>query len=246
MTQALYETGKPQQIVSWQKPELTHDNVSSITIAFQGGINPKTLMFCALLSYATIAMTQPVSNGVSSVISSTSLARIQERHETWSPVDIFDDHPLEPQQDLTQADLVSQTVTRLRDDFDFPDGFIAELFSVTRQTVYNWRNQKSFPDHSQRVTELFSVLDSYETSVRPYLRRVLSYPTLDNRMLSDVLTVEGWKEENLAGIRQICDELVARAGVLQAEDARLMAIIERRAVPNEEAHHNVDRAKGAF
>lgn len=143
---------------------------------------------------------------------------------------------LAPQQtrwvQVNTTDVIDENVTpalieQFRKKFGLSDNSIAEIFGVSRQTIYNWRTKKTVADTPDRVRALAESLAEISSRDVSYIQRVLFYPTSDGRLIQDVLSDDGWRKGGEKAVRELVIELAGKAQQLRERDEKTIARLEK-------------------
>lgn len=182
--------------------------------------NPaKALVFSVVLAVATA--TTPAGGGDISLrlISSAGISPYDVVTGAWTEIDAS--HP-----DITD-EAVPHFIEELRSEYKLSDSSIAEIFNVSRQTVYNWRTGKTATGFPERVWALTDALRQVRSEDVPYLQRVLFYPTSDGRLIQDTLSDNAWTQDGAAGVDGVVAELIGKAQQLRDRDLKTIARLEK-------------------
>ncbi|XRA80841.1 hypothetical protein RPN52_00070 [Pseudomonas putida] len=107
------------------------------------------------------------------------------------------------------------------------DSSIAQIFNVSRQTVYNWRTGKTATGFPERLAALTEALRQVNAEEAQYLHRVLFYPTADGRLIQDALSDEAWNRNGAKGVYGMVAELAGKAQQLRDRDLKTIARLEK-------------------
>ena len=133
---------------------------------------------------------------------------------------------------VNTTDVIDENVTpalieQFRKKFGLSDNSIAEIFGVSRQTIYNWRTKKTVADNPDRVRALAESLAEISFRDVSYIQRVLFYPTSDGRLIQDVLSDDGWMKGGEKAVRELVLELAGKAQQLRERDEKTIARLEK-------------------
>lgn len=183
-------------------------------------VNPAmAVAFSVMLAVATA--TTPASAGEISprFISSAGISPYTVLTGAWTEVDA--NHP-----DITD-EVAPHLIEELRSEYKLSDSSIAEIFNVSRQTVYNWRTGKTATGYPERLGALTEALRQVKSEDVPYLQRVLFYPTADGRLIQDTLSNQVWAQDGAAGVNGVVAELIGKAQQLRERDLKTIARLEK-------------------
>ncbi len=197
----------------WESPEIA-PRVAASTVS-----PTMALAFSVMLAVATVAT--PASGGEISprLISSAGISPYSVTAGAWTEVDTS-------RPDITD-EVAPQLIEELRSEYKLSDSSIAEMFNVSRQTVYNWRTGKTATGYPERLGALTEALRQVRSEDVPYLQRVLFYPTSDGRLIQDTLSDKAWAQDGAAGINGVVAELIGKAQQLRERDLKTIARLEK-------------------
>ncbi|MBB3105171.1 helix-turn-helix domain-containing protein [Azomonas macrocytogenes] len=197
---------------AWEKPEQNHKAANSTASPWL--IQPLMAALIAVL---------PISAGAQQVdlsVLPVSSGHIKKRDSVivWTPVN--------KEKDIAEPEIISGLIENLRKGFGLSDSSLAEIFGVSRQTIYNWRTKKTLTDHPERISALADSLANVSKEDAPYLRRTLFYPSHEGCLLQDVLSDEGWISKGAEGVHNLVAELAQKAAQLRARDEKTISRLE--------------------
>lgn len=197
----------------WESPEIA-PRVATSTVSPAMG-----LAFSVMLAVATV--TTPASAGEISprLISSAGISPYSVTTGAWTEVDTS-------QPGITD-EVAPHLIEELRSEYKLSDSSIAEIFNVSRQTVYNWRTGKTVTGFPERLGALTDALRQVRPEDVPYLQRVLFYPTSDGRLIQDTLSDAAWAQDGAAGVNGVVAELIGKAQQLRERDLKTIARLEK-------------------
>jgi transcriptional regulator with XRE-family HTH domain len=197
----------------WESPKIA-PRVATSTVS-----PGMALAFSVMLAVATA--TTPASGGEISprLISSAGISPYSVTTGAWTEVDTS--HP-----DITD-EVAPLLIEELRSEYKLSDSSIAEIFNVSRQTVYNWRTGKTATGYPERLGALAEALRQVKSEDVPYLQRVLFYPTSDGRLIQDTLSDKAWVQNGAAGLNGVVAELIGKAQQLRERDLKTIARLEK-------------------
>lgn len=197
----------------WESPEVPPREATST-------VSPMlALAFTAMLAVSYAANASNGGDVHSRLIGSVGVSFHEVAAGAWSQVDTS-------QLALTD-EVAPHLIEELRSDYRLSDSSIAQLFSVSRQTVYNWRTGKTATGLPERLGALTEALRQVNPDDTPYLQRVLFYPTADGRLIQDSLSDEAWEKDGPAGVIEMVVELATKAQQLRERDLKTIARLDR-------------------
>lgn len=197
----------------WESPEIA-PRVATSTVS-----PAMALAFSAMLAVMTAAT--PTSGGEISprLIGSAGISPYSLTGGEWTEVDTS-------RPDITD-EVAPYLIEELRSEYKLSDSSIAEMFNVSRQTVYNWRTGKTATGFPERLGALTEALRQVRSEDVPYLQRVLFYPTSDGRLIQDTLSDKAWAQDGAAGVNGVVAELIGKAQQLRERDLKTIARLEK-------------------
>ena len=186
---------------TWENPEIA-PRVGSTTA------NPVlAIAFTAMLAVSVVVAPGTASLPYPQLIGSAGMSFHGVHAGAWTEVDTSQDA------NVTE-DVAPALIEELRSDFKLSDSSIAQIFNVSRQTVYNWRTGKTATGFPERLAALTEALRQVNAEEAQYLHRVLFYPTADGRLIQDALSDEAWNRNGAKGVYGMVAELeIGRAHV---------------------------------
>jgi hypothetical protein len=205
-------TATPQSSI-WQNPEIA-PRVGTTTV------NPLlAIAFTAMLAVSTAVNVGNTPLPYPQLIGSAGISLHGVQAGAWTEVDTS--------QGAVTEEVAPVLIEELRSDFRLSDSSIAQIFNVSRQTVYNWRTGKTATGFPERLAALTEALRQVKTEDAQYLHRVLFYPTTDGRLIQDALSDEAWGREGAAGVYGMVAELAGKAQQLRDRDLKTIARLEK-------------------
>lgn len=199
---------------TWENPEIA-PRVGSTTA------NPvSAIAFTAMLAVSVVVAPGTASLPYPQLIGSAGMSFHGVHAGAWTEVDTSQDA------NVTE-DVAPALIEELRSDFKLSDSSIAQIFNVSRQTVYNWRTGKTATGFPERLAALTEALRQVNAEEAQYLHRVLFYPTADGRLIQDALSDEAWNRNGAKGVYGMVAELAGKAQQLRDRDLKTIARLEK-------------------
>lgn len=203
--------------VTWESPEIA-PRVATSTVS-----PLLALTFVALLAVTGSTATPNGAEHYPLLIGSVGTSFHNVIPGAWTQVDTA-------HSDITD-EVAPYVIEELRSEYKLSDSTIAEMFNVSRQTVYNWRTGKTATGLPDRLGALTEALRQVRPEDAPYLQRVLFYPTADGRLIQDALSDEAWDRDGASGVIGVVAELAGKAQQLRERDLKTIARLDRPGGP---------------